>query len=43
MIDKVMESKSIYQELDRDELIETFSKLLDRVSPQMVIQQFPKL
>ncbi len=37
MIDQVMESKSIYQELDRDELIETFSKILDRVSPQILL------
>ena len=32
-----MESKSIYQQLDRDQLIETFSKLLDRVSPQILL------
>ncbi|GGA44310.1 hypothetical protein [Okeania sp. KiyG1] len=32
-----MESKSIYQELDKNQLIETFSTLLDKVSPQMVI------
>ncbi|GGA44285.1 hypothetical protein [Okeania sp. KiyG1] len=32
-----MESKSIYQELDRDALVQTFSKLLDRVSPQILL------
>lgn len=37
MIDQVMESKSIYQELDRDALVQTFSKLLDRVSPQILL------
>ncbi|NER02204.1 MAG: hypothetical protein F6K17_05930 [Okeania sp. SIO3C4] len=36
-IDQVIEIKSIYQELDKNQLIETFSTLLDRVSPQMVI------
>ncbi|NEP76732.1 MAG: hypothetical protein F6K39_00170 [Okeania sp. SIO3B3] len=36
-IDLVIEIKSIYQELDKNKLIETFSTLLDRVSPQMVI------
>ncbi|GGA44199.1 hypothetical protein [Okeania sp. KiyG1] len=36
-IDQAMENDSIYQELDRDELIETFSKLLDRVSPQILL------
>ncbi len=33
----IMESKSLYQELDRDELIHTFSKILDRVSPQIIL------
>ena len=38
MIDQVMENDSLYQEeLDRDELIETFSKILDRVSPQILL------
>ncbi|NER05736.1 MAG: hypothetical protein F6K17_25660 [Okeania sp. SIO3C4] len=37
MIDQTMENDSLYQELDRDELIETFSKLLDRVSPQILL------
>ena len=37
MIYQVMKSKSIYQELDRDELIKTFSKILDRVSPQILL------
>ena len=38
MIDPVMENDSLYQEeLDRDELIETFSKILDRVSPQILL------
>ena len=36
-IDLVMETKSIYQELDKNQLIQTFSTLLDQVSPQMVI------
>ena len=35
MIDRVMEKESIYQKLDRDELLETFSKILDRVSFQL--------
>ena len=34
IIDRVMEKDSIYQKLDRDELIETFSKLLDQISPE---------
>ncbi|NEN89447.1 MAG: hypothetical protein F6K48_11285 [Okeania sp. SIO3H1] len=37
IIDQVMESKSIYQELDKNELIQTFSKILDRVSPQILL------
>ncbi|NET26578.1 hypothetical protein [Okeania sp. SIO1I7] len=37
IIDRVMERESIYQELDRDELMETFSKILDRVSPQILL------
>ncbi|NEQ35789.1 MAG: hypothetical protein F6K40_05615 [Okeania sp. SIO3I5] len=37
IIDRVMESESIYQELDRNELVETFSKILDRVSPQILL------
>jgi len=38
MIDQVMENDSLYQEgLDRDELIQTFSKILDRVSPQILL------
>ncbi len=36
-IDQVMESKNIYQELDKKKLIQTFSTLLDKVSPQMII------
>ncbi|GGA44191.1 hypothetical protein [Okeania sp. KiyG1] len=36
-IDQVMESKSIYQELDKNQLIQTFSTLLDRVSPQILL------
>ncbi len=35
MIDQAMENDSFYQELDRDELIQTFSKILDRVSFQL--------
>ena len=37
MIDNIMESKSIYQKLDRDKLIETFSKLLNKISPKEII------
>ena len=37
MIDHAMNNDSLYQELDRDELIHTFSKLLDRVSPQILL------
>ncbi|MEB3339459.1 hypothetical protein [Okeania sp.] len=37
MIDRAMENDSLYQELDRDELIQTFSTLLDRVSPQILL------
>ncbi|NEP72919.1 MULTISPECIES: hypothetical protein [Okeania] len=37
MIDQTMENDSLDQELDRDELIQTFSKLLDRVSPQIFL------
>ena len=38
MIDQVMENYSLYQEeLDRDELMETFSKILDRVSSQILL------
>lgn len=33
MIDQTMENNSIYQKLNRDELIETFSKILDQISP----------
>ncbi|NEN89445.1 MAG: hypothetical protein F6K48_11275 [Okeania sp. SIO3H1] len=36
-IDRVMESESIYQELDKNKLIQSFSTLLDKVSSQMVI------
>ena len=36
-IDRVMERESIYQELDQNKLIQSFSKLLDQVSPQIVI------
>ncbi|NET40732.1 hypothetical protein [Okeania sp. SIO2B3] len=31
-----MEKENIYQKLDRNELIETFSKLLDKISPQEI-------
>ncbi|NES06864.1 MAG: hypothetical protein F6K22_31060 [Okeania sp. SIO2F4] len=31
IIDRVMESESIYQELDKNQLIQSFSTLLDRV------------
>ena len=37
IIDRVMENDSLYQELDKNQLIQSFSTLLDRVSPQMVI------
>ncbi|NEP88991.1 MAG: hypothetical protein F6K18_20350 [Okeania sp. SIO2C2] len=37
MIDQTMENDSLDQELDRDEFIQTFSKLLDRVSPQIFL------
>ncbi|GGA44207.1 hypothetical protein [Okeania sp. KiyG1] len=37
MIVRVMESKSIYQELDRDELIQTFSNNLEKVSLKITI------
>ncbi len=38
MIEQVMENDSLDQEeLDRDELIQTFSKILDRVSPQILL------
>ncbi|NEQ35794.1 MAG: hypothetical protein F6K40_05640 [Okeania sp. SIO3I5] len=37
IIDRVMESESIYQELDKNQLIQSFYTLLDKVSPQMVI------
>ncbi len=38
MIDQVMENDSLDQEeLDRDELIQTFSKILDRVSSQILL------
>ncbi|MDJ0519868.1 MAG: hypothetical protein F6K22_33620 [Okeania sp. SIO2F4] len=36
-IDQVMERENIYQELDKNKLIQSFSTLLDQVSPQMVI------
>ncbi|NER05734.1 MAG: hypothetical protein F6K17_25650 [Okeania sp. SIO3C4] len=36
MIDKIMEKEKIYQKLDRNELIETFSKLLDKIYPQEI-------
>lgn len=32
-----MESDSLDQELDKNQLIQSFSTLLDKVSPQMVI------
>ncbi|MGD1805763.1 hypothetical protein ACP6PL_10045 [Dapis sp. BLCC M126] len=32
-----MENDSLYQELDKNQLIQSFSTLLDRVLPQMVI------
>ncbi|MDJ0519866.1 MAG: hypothetical protein QNJ74_27605 [Trichodesmium sp. MO_231.B1] len=37
MIDQAMENDSLYQELDRNELIQTFSKILDRVSSQILL------
>ncbi len=33
---RVMERENIYQKLDRDELIETFSKLLDKIYPEEI-------
>ncbi len=35
-IDRVMERENIYQELDQNQLIQSFSKLLDKVSPEIV-------
>ncbi|NEP80831.1 MAG: hypothetical protein F6K39_23275 [Okeania sp. SIO3B3] len=37
IIDLVMERENIYQELDKNKLIQSFSTLLDKVSLQMVI------
>ncbi|MEB3339460.1 hypothetical protein [Okeania sp.] len=38
IIDQAMENDSLYQEeLNRDELLETFSKILDRVSPEILL------
>ncbi|MEB3339463.1 hypothetical protein [Okeania sp.] len=37
IIDQVMENDSLYQELDKNQLIDSFSTLLDKVSPQMVV------